>query len=131
MRTRTYISGSGGSVISPADEIRALEIYELALRLVEALGVEHMIGATPFREYRTETLTIHYFPKLGHLDVWARRKVLTVNRWHGSLQITRYAAEEDWEAELEAAAVAKSPGFSEVERARDDKRPPCGAVFIS
>ena len=33
---RTYISGSGGNEISPASEIRALELYELALQLVEA-----------------------------------------------------------------------------------------------
>ena len=108
MRTRTYISGSGGNEISPASEIRALELYELALQLVEARGVAHMIGTTPFREYRTGTLTIHYHPKSSHLDVWARRKVLTVNRRDGSLKVTRYSPGEDWEAELEAAA-AKSP----------------------
>ena len=106
---RTYISGSGGSAISPAGEERALEIYELALQLVEDRGVGHTIGATPFREYRTGTLTIHYFPRSGHLDVWARRKVLTVNRSYGSPKVTRYLAGEDWEDELEAAAVAKSP----------------------
>jgi hypothetical protein len=104
MGTRTFISGAHGSVISPASEIRALELYELALRLVEAWGVGHTIGTTPFREYRTETLTIHYLPKSGHLDVWARRKDHTINRWHGSLQVTRYVAGADWEDELEAAA---------------------------
>ena len=108
MRTRSFISGSGGSEISPAGEVRALEIYELALQLVEARGVAHTIGTTSFREYRTGTLTIHYHPKSGHLDVWARRKVLTVNRRDGSLKVTRYSPGEDWEAELEAAA-AKSP----------------------
>jgi hypothetical protein len=108
MGTRTYISGSGNNAISPADEIRAMEIYELALQLVEARGVAHIIGTTPFREYRTGTLTIHYHPKSGHLDVLARRKVLTVNRMDGSLKVTRYSPGEDWEAELEAAA-AKSP----------------------
>ena len=105
---RTYISGSGGNEISPASEIRALELYELALQLVEARGVAHMIGTTPFREYRTGTLTIHYHPKSSHLDVWARRKVLTIDRRDGSLKVTRYSPGEDWEAELEAAA-AKSP----------------------
>ena len=89
-------------MISPAGEIRALEIYELALRLVEARGVGHTIGTTSLREYRTETLTIHYLPELGHLDVWARHKVLTINRWRGSLEVTRYVAGEDWEDELEA-----------------------------
>jgi hypothetical protein len=109
MGTRTYIISSGGTAISPAGEKRALEIYELALHLVEARGVGHTIGATPFREYRTGTLTIRYLPKSGHLDIWARRKVLTVDRWHGSLKVIRYAAGEDWEDELEAAAVPKSP----------------------
>ena len=108
MRTRTYISGCGGSEISRAGEVRALEIYELALQLVEARGVARTIGTTSFREYRTGTLTIHYHPKSGHLDVWARRKVLTVNRRDGSLKVTRYSPGGDWEAELEAAA-AKSP----------------------
>ena len=96
-------------MISAAGEERALDIYELALRLVETWGVGHTIGATPFREYRTGTLTIRYLPKSGHLDVWARRKVLTVSRWHGSLKVTHYVAGEDWEDELEAAAVTKSP----------------------
>ena len=108
MRTRSYVSGSGNSRISAAVELRAVEIYQLALQLVEARGVAHMIGTTSFREYRTGTLTIHYHPKSGHLDVWARRKVLTVNRRDGSLKVTRYSPGEDWEAELEAAA-AKSP----------------------
>ena len=108
MRTRSYVSGSGNSRISAAGELRALEIYELALQLVEARGVPHMIGTSAFREYRTGTLTIHYHPKSSHLDVWARRKVLTVNRRDGSLKVSRYSPGEDWEAELEAAA-AKSP----------------------
>ena len=108
MRTRSFISGCGGSEISRAGEVRALEIYELALQLVEGRGVAHTIGTTSFREYRTGTLTIHYHPKSSHLDVWARRKVLTINRRDGSLKVTRYSPGEDWEAELEAAA-AKSP----------------------
>jgi hypothetical protein len=109
MGTRTFISGNYGNVISPAGEMRALEMYKLALRLVEARGVAHLVGVTPFREYRTETLTIRYLPKSGHLDVWARRKVLTISRSYGSLKVVRYSPGEDWEDELEAAAVAKSP----------------------
>jgi hypothetical protein len=101
MRTRSYISGVSGSVISAAAETRALELYELALRLVEARGVEHVVGVTPFREYKTRTLTIRYLPKSGHLDVWARRKVLTINRAYGSLKVARYSPGEDWEAELD------------------------------
>ena len=86
------------------NQIRALEMYQLALSLVEANGVPLTLGVTPFKEYRTETLTIHYLPRSGHLDVWSGRKVLTINRWHGSLQVTRYVAGEDWEDELEACA---------------------------
>jgi hypothetical protein len=54
-------------VISTND-IRALELYELALSLVEAKGVL-VPGSTP-KEYGTGNLNIHYLPKTGHLEVW-------------------------------------------------------------
>ena len=108
MGKHSFISGSRGGEISPAAELRALELYALALQLVEAWGVGHTIGITSLREYRTRSFTVRYLPKSGHLDVWARRKVLTVNRAYGSLKVTRYLAGEDWEDELEAAAAAKS-----------------------
>ena len=88
------------------DEKRALDLYGLALSLVEAKGVLVTVGATTLREYRGCTLIIHYMPRSGHMDVWYRRKVLTINRWRGSLQVTHYGPGEDWEEELEVAAEA-------------------------
>jgi hypothetical protein len=90
------------------DEKRGLHLYELALSLVETKGVPVTVGATTLREYRGPILIIHYMPRSGHLDVWYRRKVLTINRWKGSLQVAHYGPGENWEEELEAAA-AKSP----------------------
>jgi len=90
------------------DEKRALDLYELALSLVEAKGVPVTVGTTTLREYRGGTLIIHYMPRSGHMDVWYRRKVLTINRWKGSLQVTHYGR-GDWEEELEAAAAPLKP----------------------
>jgi hypothetical protein len=82
-------------------------MYELAWALVKANGAAVKLGVVTFREYRTGGLTIHYLPKSGHLDIWYRRKVLTIDRPGGDIRVTRYIAGEDWEDELEAAA--KSP----------------------
>jgi hypothetical protein len=38
------------------------------------------------------------------MDVWFRRKVLTINRRRGSLQVTHYGR-GDWVEELAAAAA--------------------------
>jgi hypothetical protein len=92
-------------VISTADKIRALQLYELALSVVEAKGVPVSIGLIALREYRAASLTIHYLPKSGHLDLWYRRKVLTINRGGGgTVRVTHYVPGE-WEEELEAAAT--------------------------
>ena len=91
------------------DQIRALEMYQLALSLVEADGVPLALGVTPFKEYRTETLTIHYLPKWGHMEVWSGRKVVTIERYGGNLRVIRYSPGE-WEDELEAVASRKSGG---------------------
>jgi hypothetical protein len=96
-------------VISSSDQIRALESYELALSLVEANGVSLTLGASTLKEYRVGNIIIHYLPKLCHLDIWRRRKVLTIDKWGGTLQVTRYVPGY-WEDELEAA-VAKAPSF--------------------
>jgi hypothetical protein len=85
-------------------EIRALEMYELALSLVEGKGVSLTLGVVPFKEYRTASLTIHYLPRSGHLDIWDGRKVLTIDRWKGPPQVVRYLPGY-WEDELEAAAA--------------------------
>jgi len=89
-------------VISTND-IRALELYELAFKVVEGRGICLTLGVTPFQEYRTETLTIHYLPKSGHMEVWSGRKVLTIERYRGNLRVIRYSPGE-WEDELEAVA---------------------------
>jgi hypothetical protein len=89
------------------DDARPLQIYELALSLVQAKGGLVTVGATTLWEYRGRILIIHYMPRSGHLDVWYRRKVLTINRWKGSLQVTHYGP-GDWEQELEAAAAKQT-----------------------
>lgn len=94
-------------MISPTETKRALHLYELASKLVEARGISLTMGVTTFREYRTGSVTVHYLPQTGHLDVWYRRKVLTIDRWGGPPQVTRYIPGEDWEEELEKAAAAK------------------------
>jgi hypothetical protein len=86
------------------DEKRGLHLYELALSLVEAKGVHVTVGTITLREYWCGAMIIHYMPRSGHMDVWYRRKVLTINRWKGSLQVTHYGR-GDWEEELEAAAA--------------------------
>jgi len=64
------------------------------------------IGKETVLEYRAGNLTIHYLPKSRHLDVWDRRKVLTVERCRGSPRVERYVPGY-WEDDLEAA-LAKS-----------------------
>ena len=83
------------------NDIRALELYELALSLVEAQGV--LVSGSTLKDYRAGNLTIHYLQKTGHLEVWHLRKVLTVNRLPRSLKVSHYTPGE-WEQELEAAA---------------------------
>ena len=85
------------------DNERALELYRLALSLVEAKGAFISVGQTRLKEFRSAGLIIHYMPSSGHLDVWNRRKVLTVNRRDGKLMVTQYTPGE-WEAALEHAA---------------------------
>jgi len=85
-------------------DARALELYKLALALVEAKGAPYTFGVTTFKEYRQGNLTIHYLPRSGHIDVWYGRKVLTIDRWGGPPKVTRYSPGEDWEDELEAAS---------------------------
>ena len=85
------------------DEKRALHLYELAQSLVEAKGVFVTVGLTTLREYRGGGLIIHHMPSSGHLNIWNRRKVLTINRREEKLLVTLYLPGE-WEEELEAAA---------------------------
>ena len=75
---------------------RALELYRLALSLVEAEGRFVPVGLVTTKEYRGESLGITWLPSSGHLDVWHRRKVLTVNIHKGSARVTHYIP-GDWE----------------------------------
>jgi hypothetical protein len=93
--------------VTPYETKRALEMYELALSVVEAKGVVP-VGLTTYREYRAGTLTIIYLPMSGHLDVWYRRKVLTINRWYETLKVVHYSPGQ-WEEQLEEAAAKLRP----------------------
>jgi hypothetical protein len=95
-----------GSINTTSDAIHALELYELALSLVQTRGAPVPVGKEKVWEYRAGNLTIHYLPKSGHLDVWDRRKVLTVERYRGSPRVERYVPGY-WEDDLETG-LAKS-----------------------
>jgi hypothetical protein len=88
---------------------RALELYRLALSLVEAEGRFVPVGMVTTKEYRVESLGITWLPSSGHLDVWHRHKVLTVNIHKGSARATYYIP-GDWEEELEEAAKLRPRG---------------------
>ena len=86
------------------EDVRALELYQLAQSLAEAEGRLVTVGLLTYKEYRQEALSIRYFPSTGHLEVWHGRKVLNVNREYGSLKVRRYVP-GDWEAVLEEASA--------------------------
>ena len=86
------------------NEERAIELYRLALSVVEQKGRFIAIGLVTYREYRGERLSITHLPSTGHIDVWSRRKVLAVNRQQGMLRVMFYAPGE-WEVELEELAT--------------------------
>ena len=84
------------------NDIRALELYELALSLVDAKSTP--VPGSTLVECRAGRLTIHYSAKTGHLEVWHLSKVLTVKRLPRSLKVTHYTPGE-WEDELQEAAA--------------------------
>jgi hypothetical protein len=90
------------------DDAYTLELYRMAVSVVEAKGALITVGLTTLREYRASNLIIHYMPSTGHLDVWYRRKVFTVNRRRGGLRVEFYAPGE-WEDELEGATGKPLP----------------------
>jgi hypothetical protein len=85
------------------DEARALELYRLAVSLVEASGRFVTVGLLTYREYRAEGLSIRYFPSSGTLELWHKRKVLVVHRREGAPRMVRYLTGA-WEGLLEKAA---------------------------
>jgi hypothetical protein len=94
------------------DEARAFQLYKTALALIEAKGSFMSVGLIRIREYRAGSLILRYQPTPGWLDVWNIRKVLSVKRWNGALQIFRYVP-GPWEKELkklaEQSAVSSMP----------------------
>jgi len=89
-----------------ADDTRALELYQLALSLVEAKGARVSVGQATLQEYRTDVLIVRHHPSLGWLEVWATGKVLAVRRHNQSPHVTRYKP-GPWEEEIEAAGRAR------------------------
>jgi hypothetical protein len=81
----------------------ALKLYELALSVMRERGTPIPIGSMPIIEYRSGLLAVRYWPKQGRLDVWYGTKVLTVERWIGTLHVARYHP-GPWELQLEQAA---------------------------
>ena len=84
-----------------------MDLYKLALDLVETKGAFISVGLTRLKEFRAGSLTIHHMPATGHLDVWYRRKVLAIDCRQGKLKVSHYVPGEDWEEELENVAKAK------------------------
>jgi uncharacterized protein YfaT (DUF1175 family) len=85
------------------NDAHSLELYMMAVSLVEGNGTLITIGVTTLREYRSGSLIIHYKPSTGHIDVWSRRKVFSVTRFQDGLRVIQYTPGE-WETELEAEA---------------------------
>jgi hypothetical protein len=80
---------------------RGLQLYTLALSLVEAKGGLVTVVVMTFKEYQSDKLSVVLMPGSGNLDIWYRRKVLAFRPPPG---VTQYTAGE-WEEELEAAAT--------------------------
>lgn len=95
----------------------ALQLYKLALSLVEVKGGFVTIGLTSLKEYRTGSVLVRYQPAPGWLEVWSAGKVLSVKRQNETLRVTRYRP-GDWEAELESAAQIERTTLSETILAR-------------
>ena len=91
------------AAITSDAETRALKLYRLALLLVEAKGRSVKEGLVAYRAYRNGNLSIIHFAKASHLNVWHRRKVLTVSQRRGSPKVAYYSCGE-WEEELQEEA---------------------------
>jgi hypothetical protein len=81
------------------DDAHALEIYKIALSLVEAKGHLVSVGLTRLKEYRIKSFIVRYEPASGWLEVWSVGKVLSVKRHNDGLQVYRYRP-GNWELEL-------------------------------
>ena len=81
----------------------ALNLHDLALSLVHKRGRPHLVGSSIVNEYCYGVLTIRHRADQNSLDIWFARKVLSVERWSGTLQVIRYEP-GSWEADLREAA---------------------------
>ena len=81
---------------------RALKMHDLALSVVRAKGRPVVDGPDTVHEFRRGLLTIRYWPGRRSLDVVYVRKVLSVERWLGDLNVIHYGPGH-W---IEAAKVA-------------------------
>ena len=86
------------------DEKRAIELHDLALSVVRAHGKPVVDGPATVHEFRRGLLLIRYWPVQRALDVMWLRKVLTVERWLGDLQVIHYSP-GIWEQQLHLAAA--------------------------
>ena len=57
------------------EDVRALELYQLAQSVIDAKGRLVSVGLVAYKEHRQEPLSIRYWPSTGHLEVWHKRKV--------------------------------------------------------
>jgi hypothetical protein len=86
-----------------AEDVRALELYQVAQTVIDAKGHLVTVGLVTYKEYRQEGLSIRYWPSTAHLEVWHNRNVLRVNREYGELKVRHYVPGE-WEKTLEEVA---------------------------
>ena len=85
---------------------RALKMHDLALSVVGSKGAVKLDGLASGLEYRDGLLNIEWRPDPGQLDIWFKRRVLSVERFLGKPHVIRYEP-GPWERHLvEAAKVA-------------------------
>jgi len=78
-------------------EERALELYKVALSLVEAKGRFVTVGLLTYKEIKSGQVRIRYLPSSCALDIWLRQKVLMVTKYKGKLKVAHFGPGE-WEA---------------------------------
>jgi len=81
----------------------ALALHGLALSIVRQRGRPRLVGNTSVNEYDYGVLTIRHWPNRNALDVYFVGRVLSVEQWSGTLQVSRYDP-GTWETDLREAA---------------------------
>jgi hypothetical protein len=82
---------------------RLIELHDLALSLVRTMGRPALGDCSSMTECKVGQLTIRYRERERWLDVICDGRILTVERWAGSLQVIRYIP-GGWEGVLAQAA---------------------------